>query len=335
MFTQNKFVAPPVVLAARRLADERRAGRGDHRQFSGNANAGTGARRPRRRRGDGGGRGGGARASPRPTCWSARPGSSARRCRWTRSSRPRPSSAKKLSVEGGADAAHGHPHHRPQGQGSGGRRLDLHARRHGQGLRHDRAQHGDDARLPHHRRRRRRAEMLQRSFATPSDRTFNTLNVDGATSTNDTVILLASGRRGRPDIARVRRRRAPGLRGPDAADGARRRGHDQDGRACASPAPRATPRRATAAKSIAENNLVKCSWYGGDPYWGRLLAAAGSAGHRLRDRRSATVAYGGIDRLARRRTDRDHDEAAVAAHMKRRARSRSRSRSASARARRR
>ena len=33
-----------------------------------------------------------------------------------------------------------------------------------------------------------------------------------------------------------------------------------------------------AAKNIVENNLVKCSWYGGDPYWGRLMAAAGSAG---------------------------------------------------------
>ena len=36
-----------------------------------------------------------------------------------------------------------------------------------------------------------------------------------------------------------------------------------------------------AAKNIVENNLVKCSWYGGDPYWGRLLAAAGSAGVEL------------------------------------------------------
>ena len=30
-----------------------------------------------------------------------------------------------------------------------------------------------------------------------------------------------------------------------------------------------------AAKNIAENNLVKCSWYGGDPYWGRLLGRGG------------------------------------------------------------
>ena len=48
-----------------------------------------------------------------------------------------------------------------------------------------------------------------------------------------------------------------------------------------------------AAKAIVENNLVKCSWYGGDPYWGRLMAAAGSAGVEL-DVAKSRVAYGGI-----------------------------------------
>ena len=48
-----------------------------------------------------------------------------------------------------------------------------------------------------------------------------------------------------------------------------------------------------AAKNIVENNLVKCSWYGGDPYWGRLMAAAGSAGVDL-DVTKSHVAYGGI-----------------------------------------
>ena len=37
-------------------------------------------------------------------------------------------------------------------------------------------------------------------------------------------------------------------------------------------------RGAGRGEDIAENNLVKCSWYGSDPYWGRLLGAAGSAG---------------------------------------------------------
>src|SRR5690606_24738757 len=41
---------------------------------------------------------------------------------------------------------------------------------------------------------------LQRILKDAADRTFNTLNVDGATSTNDTAILLANGRAGAPDL---------------------------------------------------------------------------------------------------------------------------------------
>ena len=44
------------------------------------------------------------------------------------------------------------------------------------------------------------AEEMTKILRDASDRTFNTLNVDGATSTNDTAILLASARRGRPDM---------------------------------------------------------------------------------------------------------------------------------------
>ncbi len=44
------------------------------------------------------------------------------------------------------------------------------------------------------------AKRCSRSCATLPTGTFNTLNVDGATSTNDTVILLANGRNGKPDL---------------------------------------------------------------------------------------------------------------------------------------
>jgi glutamate N-acetyltransferase/amino-acid N-acetyltransferase len=68
-----------------------------------------------------------------------------------------------------------------------------------------------------------------------------------------------------------------------------------------------------AAKSIVENNLVKCSWYGGDPYWGRLMAAAGSAGVAL-DVAKSRVSYGGIV-VAKGGVGIDHDGQALAEHM--------------------
>src|SRR5437660_8089332 len=48
-----------------------------------------------------------------------------------------------------------------------------------------------DAKVPH--------SPLQKALKVASDATFNTLNVDGATSTNDTAMLFASGKRGKAD----------------------------------------------------------------------------------------------------------------------------------------
>jgi len=155
-------------------------------------------------------------------------------------------------------------------------------------------------------------ELLQRALVDASDRTFNTLNVDGATSTNDSAFLLASGRRGVPDaqeFADAVHRVCEDLTLQMARDAEgmtkmvmlRVTGAASDAEARA------------AAKAIAENNLVKCSWYGADPYWGRLLAAAGSSGVAFETEKTL-VAYGGI-RVAEAGAPLPHDAAAVAAHM--------------------
>ena len=156
-------------------------------------------------------------------------------------------------------------------------------------------------------------ELLQRALLDASEATFNTLNVDGATSTNDSAFLMASGRRSVPDaneFAEAVHRLCQDLTLQMARDAEgmtkmvmlRVTGAATDGEARA------------AAKAIAENNLVKCSWYGSDPYWGRLLAAAGSAGIAFETGKSA-VSYGGI-RVAEAGAPLPHDDKAVAKHMK-------------------
>jgi glutamate N-acetyltransferase/amino-acid N-acetyltransferase len=156
-------------------------------------------------------------------------------------------------------------------------------------------------------------DKLQKILRDAADRTFNTLDVDGATSTNDTVMLLASGRRGKADLGEF----------ADAVhkvceDLTLKMARDAEGMTrmvtlrVTSAANDAEAR--AAAKNIAENNLVKCSWHGGDPYWGRLLAAAGSAGVGFEAEKSI-VAYGGTV-VARAGAPIAHDEGKVAKHMK-------------------
>jgi glutamate N-acetyltransferase/amino-acid N-acetyltransferase len=155
-------------------------------------------------------------------------------------------------------------------------------------------------------------DALQRILKDAADRTFNTLNVDGATSTNDTVILLASGRRGRPDLAAF----ADAVHGL-CEDLTFQMARDAEGMtkiALLHVTGAASDAEARiAAKAVAENNLVKCSWYGADPYWGRLLAAAGSAGVAF-ETGDTFVKYGGTI-VAKAGAPIEHDGDRVREHM--------------------
>src|SRR3954452_2048550 len=154
--------------------------------------------------------------------------------------------------------------------------------------------------------------VMQKALKTASDATFNTLNVDGATSTNDTAMLLASGKRGKADpdeFANAVLAACHDLTMRMARDA---EGMTRIARLTVTGAANDSEAR-RAAKAIAENNLVKCSWYGGDPYWGRLLAAAGSAGVAL-DVAKSRVAYGGIA-VAKGGVGIPHDGQALAEHM--------------------
>ena len=154
---------------------------------------------------------------------------------------------------------------------------------------------------------------LQPILFRAADATFNSLITDGATSTNDTVMLFASGRQGRPaDLAQfeddVRQvceelmlQMARDAEGMTKLVVIRVTGAASDAEA------------RKAARAIGNNQLIKCSWYGADAYWGRLLAEAGSCGIAF-DTETSSVSYGGI-KVAEGGVEIPNDSAAVLAHM--------------------
>jgi len=153
---------------------------------------------------------------------------------------------------------------------------------------------------------------LQLALAAGVRDSFNALSVDGCTSTNDTVILLSSGSAGRPDPSVF-----AGAVAAACADLARQMAGDAEGatktitvevRGAADDA------EATAgARKVAQSQLVKCSLFGEDPYWGRIVSELGSAGIRF-DPDRVSVAYGGVT-VARGGIACAHDPAAVATHL--------------------
>ncbi len=144
------------------------------------------------------------------------------------------------------------------------------------------------------------------------DASFNALSVDGCTSTNDTVVLLASGRAGPCDadaLAAAVTEACQGLAAQMAADA---EGADRMFQVRVTGA-RSDGEAHRAARKVADSLLVKCSMNGADPYWGRVASELGSAGVDFEMDRLA-IAYGGTA-VCRRGVAVDHDRAAVAGHL--------------------
>jgi len=116
---------------------------------------------------------------------------------------------------------------------------------------------------------------------------LNKLTVDGHQSTNDTAILLASALAGnRPITSRCPRyRKFAGALLDLCTDLARQMALDAEGATrmfkVVVQGAATTADAARAARAVADYPLVKCAVHGGDPNWGRIICAVGSAGVKL------------------------------------------------------
>jgi glutamate N-acetyltransferase / amino-acid N-acetyltransferase len=149
--------------------------------------------------------------------------------------------------------------------------------------------------------------QLDRALRASVERTFNSITVDGDTSTNDTVAVLANGQSGAPEIkgasadyrsftaALEKVCKSLALAIIEDGEGAQRT-IEIEVRGAAS---ERSARRI--AKTIANSPLVKTAFAGADPNWGRILAAAGRSGIKFDARRvnisiaGAAVCRGGAE----------------------------------------
>ncbi|HEY3683198.1 MAG TPA: bifunctional glutamate N-acetyltransferase/amino-acid acetyltransferase ArgJ [Streptosporangiaceae bacterium] len=120
------------------------------------------------------------------------------------------------------------------------------------------------------------AETLDRVLRKAVSVTFDRLDADGCMSTNDCVLLLASGATGAtPDEAAF-----AALVTEVCADLARQLAVDAEGasKTIAIDVVGAASEEdaVTVGRTVARNNLLKCAIYGEDPNWGRVLAAVGT-----------------------------------------------------------
>jgi glutamate N-acetyltransferase/amino-acid N-acetyltransferase len=163
------------------------------------------------------------------------------------------------------------------------------------------------------------ASLLRRALREAVGESLNRITVDGDTSTNDCAVVLAGGARSGaaidregPDfesfrlalaetarqLARMLVRDGEGVTriAEVRVDGARTKGEAD-----------------RIARTVAESPLVKTALHGGDPNWGRVLAAAGRAGVPL-DVGRVSIWIGDVH-VAENGTAREYDERVAAAAM--------------------
>ena len=121
----------------------------------------------------------------------------------------------------------------------------------------------------------------QEIFQRVTDRTYNRIDSDGCTSTNDTVLFMASGASGvsvsDSDFEAILMKVCGSLADQLIADA-----EGSTKTVAIKVVNAATEKDAVeVGRACARNNLLKAAIFGGDPNWGRVLAAAGTADAHL------------------------------------------------------
>ncbi len=121
------------------------------------------------------------------------------------------------------------------------------------------------------------SENVQKIFQRATDRTYNRIDSDGCTSTNDTVLFMSSGASGvkiaDQDLEDMLMQVCGSLAAQLIADA------EGSTKTVAIKVLNAASEKdaVEVGRACARNNLLKAAIFGGDPNWGRVLAAVGTA----------------------------------------------------------
>jgi glutamate N-acetyltransferase/amino-acid N-acetyltransferase len=165
------------------------------------------------------------------------------------------------------------------------------------------------------------AAVLQALLSASNARSFNSITVDGDTSTSDTVLLCATGKAAHKRVIRANDPRLKSFRGAldeimiDLAQQIVRDGEGAEKFVAIHVTGAASAKSARKIGLVIGNSpLVKTALAAGDANWGRIVMAVGKSGEKA-DRDRLAISIGGVRIAEKGGPVPGYDEAPVAAHM--------------------
>ena len=128
------------------------------------------------------------------------------------------------------------------------------------------------------------ADMIRKAVKSAADKTFNMISIDGDTSTNDTLSVMASGLAGNPEITEENEDYEIFLEALTAVCRGLARMMAKDGEGatklltCKVSGAKTEKDAKGVAKSVICSSLLKAAMFGADANWGRVLCAIGYSG---------------------------------------------------------